>query len=91
MPGRGTPVGDLVGRLRLTEELTVGGDFQGSAPLIVAALVTTPRVFGHRRSTQSERNSRLRCGVSLTIGWSGRGWDKVPRTCAVPRATQPKR
>ena len=123
VPGRGTPVGDLAGRLRLTEELTVGSDFRGPAPLIAGArpqelrlssgsscrrfgvlwscaaaageqeraLVVTRRVFGHRRRTLSDRNSWLRCGVSLTIGWSGRGWDKVPFMCAVPRATQPKR
>ena len=123
VPGRGTPVGDLAGRLRLTEELTVGSDFRGPAPLIVRArpqelrsssrfscrqsgvlwsrsravgeqeraLVMTRRAFGHQRRTLSDRISRLRCGVSLTIGWSGRGWDKVPRMCVIPRATQPKR
>ena len=36
------------------------------------ALVVPRRAFGDRGSTRSEGNLRLRCGVSLTIGWSGR-------------------
>ena len=71
--------------------LTVGSDSQGPAPLIVGTLAVVRRVFGARSSTRSERYSRLRCGVGLTIGWSGRGWDKVPQMCVIPRATQPKR
>jgi hypothetical protein len=36
------------------------------------ALIVKRGVFGDRGSPRSERNSRLRCGVRLTIGWSGR-------------------